>query len=139
MFRNYFKLAVRHLSRNRLFSMINVIGLSTGIALTLLIAAYCWSEWRVNRSLAHAGRQYMLNSRWKVPGIGASITTLGPLARALKENYPNLVTNYYRFDGITSNVSFGDKHFREGIQLGDSTLLNMYGFPMLHGDARTAL
>lgn len=139
MFRNYFKLALRHLSRNRLFSMINVIGLSMGIALTLLIAAYCWSEWQVNRTLTHADRQYILNSNWKLAGIGPAITTLGPLARALKENYPNLVANYYRNDAITSNISYGDKHFRGGMQVGDSTLLTMYGFPLLHGDARTAL
>ncbi|MBN9381707.1 MAG: FtsX-like permease family protein [Chitinophagaceae bacterium] len=139
MFRNYFKLAVRHLSRNRLFSMINVVGLSSGIALTLLIAAYCWSEWRVNRQLTHPDRQYILTSRWKISGIGYPVANLGPLAKALKENYPRLVANYYRFDGITSTVSYGDKHFREGIQLGDSTLLTMYGFPVLYGDPRTAL
>ncbi|HEY8968305.1 MAG TPA: hypothetical protein VIM64_04420, partial [Puia sp.] len=60
MFRNYLKLAIRHLNRGRLFSTINVIGLSTGVTLTLLIAAYCWSEWRVNRQLTHADRQYIL-------------------------------------------------------------------------------
>jgi putative ABC transport system permease protein len=49
------------------------------------------------------------------------------------------VAEYYRWDGITSVVSKGDKHFRENIQLGDSTLLSMFGFPLLHGDAKTAL
>lgn len=139
MFRNYFKLAMRHLGRHRLFAVINVIGLSTGIALTLLIAAYCWSEWRVNKTLRHADRQYILTSRSKTAGTGTSITNLGPLARSLKENYPNLVANYYRFDAITSTVSYGDKHFREVIQIGDSSWLTMYGFPLLQGDARTAL
>lgn len=139
MFRNHFKLALRHLSRNRLFSMINVIGLSTGIALTLLIAAYCWSEWRVNRQLTHADRQYILTTRWKISGLGYPIANFGPLARTLKENYPHLIANYYRFDGITSTVTHEDKHFREGIQLGDSTLLTMYGFPLVHGDRHTAL
>jgi len=47
MFRNYLKLAIRHLNRGRLFSTINVIGLSMSVTLTLLIAAYCWSEWQV--------------------------------------------------------------------------------------------
>jgi putative ABC transport system permease protein len=64
---------------------------------------------------------------------------LGPLARALRENYPHLVTDFYRFDGITVVVSNGDKHFRDGLQVGDSTLLTMYGFEMLRGDARSAL
>jgi putative ABC transport system permease protein len=114
-------------------------GLSMGIAFTLLIAAYTWSEWRVNRQLSHADRQFILTSDWKYPNLGYPLATLGPLGKALKENYPALVANYYRFDGITSNVSFGDKHFRENIQIGDSTLLGMYGFPLRQGDPRTAL
>ncbi|MEI9807095.1 MAG: ABC transporter permease [Bacteroidota bacterium] len=98
-----------------------------------------WNELQVNRKLRHAGNQYFLKSEWKDPNQGKEITTLGPLSKRLKEDYPNLVTSYYRWDGITSVVSKGDKHLREGIQLGDSTLLSMYGFELLHGDARTAL
>ncbi len=54
--------------------------------------------------------------------MGPDITALGPLAKALKDNYPSLVANYYRYDGIDCTVSSGDKHFKESIQLGDSTL-----------------
>jgi len=49
------------------------------------------------------------------------------------------VANYYRYDGISVTVSRGDRHFRESVQAGDSTLLTMFGFPLLHGDPRTAL
>jgi len=139
MFRNYYRIAIRHIGRSRLHSAINVIGLSTGISFTLLIAAYCWSEWRVNRQLKDADRQYILATTWKDPNMGFPLATVGPLAKALKESYPGLVTNYYRFDGIISTVSNGDKHFREDIQMGDSTLLTMYGFSLLQGDERTAL
>lgn len=139
MFRNYFKIALRHIGRSRLHSAINIIGLSTGISFTLLIAAYCWSEWRVNRQLKNADRQYILTTVWKDPNMGYPVATVGPLARALKENYPGLVANYYRFDGVISTVSIGDKHFREDIQMGDSTMLTMYGFSLLQGDERTAL
>ncbi|HXO75366.1 MAG TPA: ABC transporter permease, partial [Puia sp.] len=139
MFRNYYRIAIRHIGRSRLHSAINVIGLSTGISFTLLIAAYCWSEWRVNRQLKDADRQYILATTWKDAAMGFPLATVGPLAKALKEVYPGLVTNYYRFDGIISTVSNGDKHFREDIQMGDSTLLTMYGFSLLQGDERTAL
>lgn len=139
MVRNYYKLAVRNIARSRFYAFLNVFGLSTGIAFTLLIAAYCWNEWRVNRQLRNADRQYILVSDWKDPNMGYPLATLGPLARSLKENYPTLVANYYRFDGITSNVSYADKHFREDIAIGDSTFLSMYGFRLLYGDARTAL
>ncbi|HXO77264.1 MAG TPA: hypothetical protein VN824_18555, partial [Puia sp.] len=70
MFRNYYRIAIRHIGRSRLHSAINVIGLSTGISFTLLIAAYCWSEWRVNRQLKDADRQYILATTWKDPNMG---------------------------------------------------------------------
>ena len=139
LIRNYYRTAVRQIVRSRFHTAINVIGLSVGIAFFLLMAAYGWSEWNVNHHLRHADRQYFLQSNWKDPSMGADITTLGPLAKALKDNYPSLVANYYRWDGIDCAVSSGDKHFKEGIQLGDSTLLNMYGFRLLQGDTRMAL
>jgi len=139
MVKNYFKIAWRYSVKHRFYSLVNIVGLSTGIAFTMLIAAYVWSEWQVNRHLKNADRQYILQSKWKNPNEGFELATLGPLAKALKENYPSLVANYYRYDGITTNISKGDKSFREGLQMGDSTLLHMYGFTLLQGNARTAL
>ncbi len=122
-----------------MYSLVNVIGLSTGILFVFLIGVYVWNELSVNKQLRNARNQYFLESRWTNPNMGNNITTLGPLAKQLKEAYPSLVKNYYRWDGITSVVSKGEKHLRENIQLGDSTLLSMYGFGLLHGDAHTAL
>jgi putative ABC transport system permease protein len=139
MFRNYFKIAWRNIVKSRLYSAINVFGLSVGIAFTLLIAAYVWTQLEVNKNLKNSDRQFIIQSKWKDPNQGFDMATLGPLAKALKDNYPNLVANYYRYDGITSNVSKGDKSFRENLQVGDSTLLNMYGFSLIDGDATTAL
>ncbi len=140
MLANYYKTAIRSIARSRFHAVINIVGLSVGIAFTLLIGAFCWSESRVNHQLKDADRQYFLTSMFKGSPAGQpSITTLGPLAKALKENYPTLVANYYRWDGINSTVSYGDKHFKEGLQMGDSTLLTMYGFPLLYGDPATAL
>lgn len=138
MLKNYLKTAWRSIIKSRFYSSVNIIGLSAGIAFTLLIGAYVWNELQVNTGLKNADRQYIIQSKWKDPNEGYDLSTLGPLAKALKENYPNLVANYYRFDGITSNVSKGDKSFREDIAIGDSTILNMYGFSLMHGDAKTA-
>jgi putative ABC transport system permease protein len=139
MIKNYFKIAWRNLFKNGLYSFVNLIGLSAGILFALLLFAYGWGEWQVNRNLKNADRQYFLSSRWKEPTMGMDLTTVAPIAKRLKEDYPHLVANYYRWDGITSVVSKGDKHFREGIQLGDSTLLGMYGFELLYGNAAHAL
>ncbi len=138
MLKNYFIIAWRSLWKNKIFSLINIFGLSIGIAFTLLIGAYVWGEIQVNHGLRDAGNQYIIQSKWKDPNMGPEITTVAQLPKALKELYPTLVANYYHWDAVTSNVSKGDKHFRESLQVGDSTLLNMYGFTLLHGDAKTA-
>jgi putative ABC transport system permease protein len=138
MIKNYFKIAWRNIVKSRFYASVNIIGLSTGIAFTLLIWAYVWNELQVNANLKNADRQYILQSKWKNGNEGLELTTLGPLAKSLRENYPDLVANYYRWDGVTSNVSKGNKVFREGIQICDSTMLNMYGFSLLYGDTKTA-
>jgi putative ABC transport system permease protein len=139
MLQNYFKIGWRNLRKNGTFTFINIFGLSVGLTFTLLIGSYVWDEWQVNADLRSIENQYIIQSKWKQPNMGIEITSLAPLAKTLKEQYPNLIENYYRFDGVSTTVSKGDKHFREDIQIGDSTLLTMYGFPLLHGDARTAL
>ncbi|MEO6231943.1 MAG: ABC transporter permease, partial [Ferruginibacter sp.] len=138
MFSNYFKIAWRNIVKSKFYTAVNIIGLSTGIAFTLLIAAYVWGELQVNADLKNANRQFVIQSKWKNPNLGLDLTSIGPLAKALKEHYPNLVANYYRWDGVTSNVSKGDKSFREGLQICDSTMLSMYGFQLLHGNPATA-
>lgn len=139
MIRNYIKIAFRNLIKNRLFSAVNIIGLTAGILFTMLIGAYIWSELQVNKGLRNADRQFFLSSKWKEEGMGMPMTTLAPIGRRLKEEYPSLVANYYRWDGITSVISVGDKRFREGIQIGDSTLLSMYGFELQAGNSKMAL
>jgi putative ABC transport system permease protein len=139
MLKNYFTIAWRSLWKNKVYAVINIFGLSIGIAFTLLIAAYVWGELQVNHNLKNADNQYIIQSKWKDPNLGFELGSIAQLPRALKELYPGLVAGYYHWDGVTSNVSNGDKHFREGIQVGDSTFLNMYGFALLHGNAKTAL
>jgi len=138
MFKNYIRIAIRNVFRQKTYFFINTVGLATGIAFTLLICAYVWGEMQVNADLKNAGNQYIIQSKWKDKNMGFEIGMLGPLAKALKEEYPNLVADYYRFDAVTSTVSKGDKHFRENLQIGDSTLLSMYGFSLQHGDSKTA-
>ena len=139
MLKSYLKIAWRNLWKNKAFSIINIFGLSIGIAFSLLIGAYVWGELQVNRHLKDSDNQYIIQSKWKNPNMGFEFACAAELPKALKENYPGLVTNYYRFDGMTTNVSKGDKHFRESIQVGDSTLLNMYSFKLLQGNTNTAL
>ena len=138
MLKNYFTIAWRNLWKNKVYSLINIFGLSVGIAFTLLVGAYVWGELMVNHDLKDMDNQYVIQSKWKIPNMGFEITTIAQLPKALKDLYPTLVANYYHWDGVGSIVSKGEKHFRESIQIGDSTLLSMYGFNLSHGNAQKA-
>ncbi len=139
MIRNYFKIAWRNIKKHSFYSGINILGLFAGLTFSLLISAYVWGEMQINKTLKNTKQQYMLISEWKKPNMGLDFTTLGPLSKRLKEDYPDLISNYYRWDGVTSIISKDGNNFREDIQLGDSTLLSMYDFKLLHGNKKNAL
>jgi ABC-type antimicrobial peptide transport system permease subunit len=133
MLKNYIRIAWRNILKNRFYSVLNIVGLATGIAFAMLIMAYVWNELQVNATLKNADNHYIIQSKWKDPNMGYGLATVGALPKALKEQYPTLVKNYYRWDGITTAVSAGEKSFREGLQIGDNTFLDMYGLEILDG------
>ncbi|QRR04003.1 ABC transporter permease [Dyadobacter sandarakinus] len=139
MLQNYFKTAWRNLLRKKLYSILTILGLAIGITFSYLVASFIYQELQVNKLLHAPENQYIIRSEWKNPDLGTDLTTLAPLGEKLRADYPNLVAGFYRYDAITVAVSQGDKHFREDVQTGDSTLLSMYRFPLLHGDANTAM
>lgn len=139
MLKNYFKVATRNLLKHKFYSLIAIFGLAVGITFTLLMGSYIWGELQVNSKLRNADSQYLVQSKWKEANMGPDFTTLAPMAKTLRDNYPHLVANYFRFDAITTAISTGDKSFREEVHIGDSTLLTMFGLELLHGHAQTAL
>jgi putative ABC transport system permease protein len=138
MLSNYWKIMVRNLMKHKVYSSINVFGLTIGITFAVMIGVFCWGELQVNKQLKDVDRLYIIERDLKdTSGMGFFAPT--PIGRALKEQYPTLVENYFRFYDRNIKVSKEDKHFViQGI-IGDSTLLTMFGMPVLYGDAKTAL
>ena len=95
MIHNYFKIAWMNLKRHGAYSVINVLGLFSGLTFSLLIGAYVWGELDVNRNLKNSDRQVILMSDWKNPSMGIDFTTVAPLAKRLKEDYPSLVEKLF--------------------------------------------
>ncbi|SFW65969.1 ABC transporter permease [Chitinophaga sancti] len=139
MLLNYFLIAWRNMKKNRFHAILNIVGLAIGIAFTGMIMAHVWNELQVNKELKNADRQFVIRSRWKDPNMGFDLSTSGALPKALKEQYPSLVKNYYRWDGVTLTVHGDQKDFKESVQIGDSTFLNMFGFRVMAGNAGNAL
>jgi ABC-type antimicrobial peptide transport system permease subunit len=134
MLKNYFTIAVRHLLRHKFFSAINILCLAIGITFALIIGIYVLGQYNINASLRNVNNQYIVKSNWKVKEMGLDITTFGPLPKTLKEEYPSLAANYYRYNPVTNVVSADDKYFKEDIAIGDTGFISMYGFSILYGN-----
>jgi putative ABC transport system permease protein len=134
MIKNYLLIAYRNLLKYKSFASVNIIGLASGFAVCLLLGSYIMAEYSVNHDLRNSERQYIIESEWKEAGLGAPMTTYAPLAKELKEQYPQLVANYYRFHAATAVVEAEENAFRESIQIGDFGFHQMYGFEMLYGN-----
>ncbi len=134
MFRNYLKIAISTLLKHKLFSSINLLGLSIGLTFAIVIGVFVLQQYGINKSLKNADRHYIVKSKWKQKEMGLEFTTIPAFPRTLKEKYPNLIANYYRYNPVTNVVSAGEKHYKEDVAIGDTTLISMYGFPLLYGN-----
>jgi hypothetical protein len=105
MLSNYLKVGIRSIKANKLHSFINILGLSLGIAVVLLIGGYVIGEVNVNKDLKDVERTYVIHSKWTPENSGVFYTTLGPLASTLKEQYPSLVEDSYRYSLASSILS----------------------------------
>ena len=139
MIKNYIKIAWRNLVKNKFYLFLNLIGLTISMVFILLIMAYVWQANQVNATLRNIDRQYIIQSEYKDPALGLPLTTFGPLPKIVKEEYPQYISDYYRFDGITCIVSNEELTFEESAALGDASLIDMYGFEVLHGHNTGAL
>ncbi|HKZ36903.1 MAG TPA: ABC transporter permease [Chryseolinea sp.] len=138
MISNYLKIMIRNMVKHKLYSVITILGLTTGIAFALLIGIFTWTEMQVNQSLVAVDRLYKLETKYK-DNNGNPLFAPIPLAPRAKQLYPGKIENVYSFLDRNITVSKGDKHFRLQSMIGDSTFIQIFGFRVLSGDPLHAL
>lgn len=146
MTRNYFKPAWRNMLHNRTSSLINISGLSIGIACTLLIVIFIKNELSYDRFHRDANRifQVVLNGNMDGQEFWAG-NTPPPVGAALTSNIPEVesFTRFYKPNDIVvryeqNNAS--EKFFTEKNVLAvDSNFLQLFDFKIAEGNAATAL
>ena len=109
MIRNYLKIAIRNLVRQKLYSLINITGLSIGIACFLLISLWVFDELSFDRFHEKKDRIYRVNTMSTEMGLVTSSSwRLGP---ALKEVYPEIEAFTRLWPWSRSLVKYEDKSF----------------------------
>lgn len=138
MIRNYFIIAFRNLWRNKGFSILNIAGLSIGIAASVLILLWIVSELEVDKFHENKDRIYEVYNQYEVDGDMWTWNTVPkPMAAAIKEEYPE-VKYATRVDDENSFLfSKGEKRVKATGNIVDSTFLNVFSFPLLKGDPNT--
>jgi putative ABC transport system permease protein len=142
MFSNYIKIAWRNLLKNKTFSLINIIGLASGLACFILITLYITDELSYDRYHEKADRIYRINSDIRFGGTALNMAvSADPMGATLKKDYPQVeqFTRIYASEG--SKLFKKDNVFitEESVAYADSTLFDVFTFPAIAGNAKTAL
>lgn len=135
MLKNYLKIAFRALWRSKAHSLINIVGLSIGIACCVLIALFVKDELTFDRFHSKADRIYRayVIEDWGVNQQFIDITTPFPLGPALKDNLPE-VELMVRRHNIGTQVKIDDKLFSESAMMAGVHLLEMFDFELVQGE-----
>ena len=127
MFKNYLTSAIRSLKRHRLFTVLNVFGLATGIACSILIFLWVKDERSYDKFNNQPAQIYRLTIN--VAGTKAAVTSL-PIAEALKRQIP-AVKNFARLVNLHSIVTVDHKKFDErNIFYADGAFLQIFNYPL---------
>ncbi len=141
MWKSNFKLALRTLKKNKLFTAIKLIGLTAGITGCLLIGLYLHNELGNDACHEKADRIAFVVMEYHAGGrsvvVGNTGNKVGPTFRQEFPEVENAV-RVIKYEGMV--VQYEDQLFEENnVYYADSTFFDIFTFPLLQGDPKTAL
>lgn len=141
MFRNYLKTALRNLSRNKVYSAINITGLSLGLACAMLIILYTSDELSYDRFHANTNNIYRITSNRVKPdgSIEYRSTSSGVFqGPRFMSNIPE-IKSFVRMQGTRRDFKLGNEIVSRELFAVDPSFFSIFSFPLKAGDAKSAL
>jgi putative ABC transport system permease protein len=141
MFRNYLKTAWRNIRKNKLFSFINILGLSIGIATCFIIMLYVQDELSYDRFNKNADNIARVIFHANINGgkIDESVV-MPPVAQTMKNDFPGVQDATRIRDFGTPKIKYNNSFFKDDrLALVDPNFFSIFTLPMIEGDAKTAL
>ena len=141
MIKNYLITAIRNMLRHKGFSLINILGLAIGLAAFLLITIFV--RYELSFDGMHKKNIYRLDEVQSFEGMVAPqnvALSMYPMASTLNAEFPEITkaTHIYGFEKYSFNN--GEKKiYLPKIFMADSSFLQVFDFPLVHGDRATAL
>ncbi len=141
MLKNYLKITTRNLTKNKLFSIVNILGLTIGITCFILIGLFVLDELTYDSFNTKSGRIFRLNSYYKVGDNRFNLANSPmPLANALKLECPEIEKTARVLPGNNIYVKKDNEYIKEeSFFYADSSLFDIFTIEFLRGNPKTAL
>ena len=144
MLKNYIKIALRNILRERTYAFINIFGLAIGMAATILIVLFVQDELSYDKYHTKHEKIYRVSREWLNDDLktnlhlGHCAPPFGPL---LKNDFEGIIDESVRIgSGYGPLISYGDKKIEEpNFYIADANVFDVFSWPLVQGDPATAL
>ncbi|HTI09359.1 MAG TPA: FtsX-like permease family protein [Puia sp.] len=140
MLKNYLKIAIRNLWKHKTFTLTNILGLAVAFGATLLLSLTAFHELSYDQFHTHKTSLQQLYREVHRPNTIENATAFPmPFTPALKTEIPDIV-HASRYGEFGSNIlRYKDHEFQYNTVYVDPDFLDMFSFPLIEGDKKTAL
>ncbi len=140
MFRNYFTITFRNFLRMKVYSGINILGLTIGLACSFLILLWVVDETSYDRFHTNGPQ---IHQAWRHFITGGQTYTMPSLPRGIADEmsaeFPEVEETVITFMDQELVATNGDKNYREKGGYVGATFFRIFSFPFIHGNPETAL
>lgn len=142
MFKNYLKITLRNVLKNKAYSFINIVGLALGMACSMCIFMYVSHELSYDRYHSNADRIYRVTQKWDIPdGYNLHFARcVINWINQLPEEYPEIETLIRFQRNRITDIKVGENKFRDRYTFKtDSNVFEVFDFKLTQGDPEKAL
>jgi putative ABC transport system permease protein len=139
MLKNYLVIAWRNLGKNKTFSFINILGLTIGITVCLMIFLFIMNEFSMDKFHRQGDRIYRVMRKYDGSGPGVPYLS-APYAPALLNDFPGEIKKAVRVMPTNGLIVFDNNSFNEKkMYVADADFFSLFSFPLVRGNSETAL
>jgi putative ABC transport system permease protein len=139
MLKNYLKIAVRNLTRNKVFSVINIAGLSLGLTCCMLIVLYTKDEVSFDRFQENKDQLYRVSVTMTTPEGTRNISSTNYIhGPSFKQEIPE-IKEIVRAQTSSFVTKKGNDLLNEDVLFADDNFFTVFSMPLLYGNAKTVL
>ncbi|PRP66250.1 ABC transporter permease [Nonlabens agnitus] len=139
MFKNYIKIALRNLWKERTFTALNILGLTAAFAVAFILITFTIFELSHDQFHENGDSIYQVYTNEQTPqGTVSGVANPVPFAHALKEEVPG-IAHITRFQSGSPSIIIDDKSFTASASWVDPSFFNIFTFPVVAGNANKLL